>query len=419
MRRLLLAAVVLGGACLIATDSVSQEKSDTKAPELPKKPEPPKKSEGPKVDYPKEILGKNLETWVREMHVSNQADPSLRELAIKTVPLFGPSCRKVASSNLLFALTKDPDYSVRLTALGMIPSIGFEGSADIDAGMKAVIDMATRSQQNHTRYEALMALSNCGVVGRRAVPAVLQFAVNDSTSWQIRKAAVYALGRIDIDEERIKGPGADTLSALIARATYGRESASLVRREAIQSILILTPPVPTAQALRELRKALVDCKRDPDKSVGIWARVCLMRLETDRVKPNDPNLRELVGMFKNPDPIVRIEAIQGIGTMGSEVKVTVPELMNVVDHDDDLTCKINGVWALSQMGASAEEIIPYLEKLKKTHRGKTDRDEIIRNAAEEALGTLIGKKEEEKKEKDAKKEMEKKEAPKQDTPKKD
>jgi hypothetical protein len=413
MRRLVLAAAVLGGACLLAADSLSQEKSDTKAPELPKKPEPPKKPEGPKLDYPKEILGKNLDAWVRDMHVSNQADPSIRELAIKTVPLFGPSCRKVASSNLLFALTKDPDYSVRLTALGMVPAIGFEGSADIDAGMKAMIDMATRSQQNHTRYEALVALSNCGIVARRAVPGILQFAVNDSTSWQIRKAAVYALGRIDFDEER-KGPAAETLTALIGRATYGREPAALVRREAVQSILILTPPVPSTQALRELRKALIDCKKDPDKSVGIWARVCLMRLETDRVKANDPNLRELLAMFKNPDLMVRIEAIQGIGTMGSEVKVAVPELINVVDHDDDLTCKVNGIWALSQMGASAEELIPYLEKLKKTHG-----EDIIRKAAEEALSTLTGKKEEEKKEKEAKKEMEKKEIPKQEAPKKD
>jgi HEAT repeat protein len=413
MRRLVLAAAVLGGACLLAADSLSQEKSDTKAPELPKKPEPPKKPEGPKLDYPKEILGKNLDAWVRDMHVSNQADPSIRELAIKTVPLFGPSCRKVASSNLLFALTKDPDYSVRLTALAMVPSIGFEGTADIDAGIKTMIGMATRSEQNHTRYEAIMALSNCGIAARRAVPAILQFAVNDSTSWQIRKAAVYTLGRIDFDEER-KGPGAETLSALVGRATYGREPAALVRREAVQSILVLTPPVPSTQALRELRKALIDCKKDPDKSVGIWARVCLMRLETDRVKASDPNLRELMAMFKNPDQMVRIEAIQGIGTMGSEVKIAVPELMSVVDHDDDLTCKVNGIWALSQMGASAEELIPYLDKLKKTHR-----EEIIRKAAEEALNTLTGKKEEEKKEKEAKKEMEKKDTPKQEAPKKD
>src|SRR5580692_2934907 len=69
----------------------------------------------PKIDWPKRIQGKTLETWVREMHEST--DASTRDQAIRVIPLFGPDCRKAASANLLSAISTDPDLNVRLTAI--------------------------------------------------------------------------------------------------------------------------------------------------------------------------------------------------------------------------------------------------------------------------------------------------------------
>src|SRR5688500_13499922 len=55
----------------------------------------PKKEAPKEIEWPKKILGKTLDQWVKDM--VGQKDASMRDFAIKTVSLFGPDARKAAS----------------------------------------------------------------------------------------------------------------------------------------------------------------------------------------------------------------------------------------------------------------------------------------------------------------------------------
>ena len=339
--------------------------------------EPPKEpsKEPTKFEYPKLIGGKNLDMWVREMR--ENLDPSMRELALRTLPLFGPDVRKVASPNFLHALTLDKDYAVRMSALSLVPLIGFE-EKEAKAGIKAMIEY-TKSPQVQCRYDAIAALGDCGGIARESIPVIVDFGLLDTTSWQIRRISAQTLGKLAYDPDN--GPETKAMSGLIR--TLLTEKAIQVRREVVQAVLLLGIPQ-EKQTWIDLRRALEGVKRDPDKSLGIWARVCLMRLEDKKVTQKDPNMRDLLNYLTHTDPAVRVEAIQGMGAMAGEVTYTLPDLQKVIDKDEDINAAGAAIWALTAMTSEAQTVVPYLEEVKKSHR-----TEAIRRTAENALKAMI------------------------------
>jgi HEAT repeat protein len=363
----------------------------------------PKKEAAKEPEWPKKILGKNLDQWVKEMVPLNQKDASMRDFAIKTVPLFGPDARKAASKNLIEALRNDPDINVKLTAISTVPLLGFD-DRDMDDGLNALIAFIRvgTTASNHTRYEVTMALANCGPIAKRAIESLVATTLRDSSSWQNRKAACYALGRLGLptplppdpiakkdDPPKMSGPDLAAVRALADRLMLP-DSSHQVRREAVQSLLLLGPPQ-NEPAWKHLREALTKASNDKvDPSTQIWARVCFIRTELDLIKSGDANLRAVVKFADHEEATVRLEAIQALGTIGNEAKselgrlinlATDPSLAKIEDKTmtqaerDKLLIASMAIWSLGQMTEEQKKVLPVLDELKRHPK------DIIKNAA--------------------------------------
>jgi HEAT repeat protein len=386
MRRFLGCLLFLGSVLwLIAHDRVSGQ-SET----------PPTKNETPKYEWPKEIGGKTLAQWVRDMRENK--DPSVREMAVRIIPSFGPDARKVASENLLWALTKDTDWAVRMSAMAVVPSVGFEDK-ETKAGIKAMIDL-TRSNQYQTRFDAIVHLGNCGPIAGESISTIVSFGLQDLNSWQIRRVSAVALAQIGTGTQDDGGPDRFAIRGLVERLPI--EPAVQVRREIVKALMVMGVPS-DKQTWVDMRRNLEAAKKDADKTTGIWARITLMRSEEKKITEKDPNVRELVAMFKATDPALRVEALSALGQMGSEVAFLIPELQAVIANDKDVPTVGTAIWALSTMSSHAQEIIEYLKTVEKTHTV-----EGIRKTAGEAIKWMV----------EVKKEAEKKDPNKEVVPKK-
>jgi hypothetical protein len=374
MRSVGLVVLFVGLAALTSTHSRAQ------AP----KSDPPAKEE---IKWPKEIAGKGLDQWIREMRDSR--DASQRDLAIRTVPLFGPDSRR-ASGNLIYAMTKDPDINVRLTAINTVPLIGFDDD-NLDTGLNAMDTMLKPGSgaANHTRYELTLALGNCGPIAKRVIPTLIQFTIVDPTSWQNRKAAATALGQLGQPMMANQGPDIQAVRGLIR--AMRQDSSHQVRREAVSSLLQLGPP--TVEAVwKELRDALTYAMKDADKGVALWSRVAYIRTEQELLKPTDPNLVAIAKLLTSPDLAVKQEAIQAIGVIGEEAKSRVPDLLAIaLGKNEEPIIIATALWAMSQMPSETDKMLPAIDTLKQAP------EPIIKSAAQAAHKALTEKPDPEKK----------------------
>ena len=88
----------------------------------------------PAGKYPTEIAGKDLEGWVKSIR---DPDPSVRQIAIRTVGHFGPPARKKAVPNLITAL-RETDVGLKSDAATALGMIGME-DVDMAKGIGALI----------------------------------------------------------------------------------------------------------------------------------------------------------------------------------------------------------------------------------------------------------------------------------------
>lgn len=387
-------------------------KTEKKDPKAEAKVDP--KKEAPKeIEWPKKILGKTLDQWVQDMVLPKQKDASMRDFAIKTVPLFGPDARKAASKNLIQVLTNDPDINVKLTAIQTVPLLGFD-DRDLDEGLAALyafVNKGVSNASNHTRYEVTMALGKCGPIAKKAIPLLADWTLKDFSSWQNRKAAAYALGRLGLptplppdplakkdDPPKMSGPDVGAVRALADRLSRLNEPSHQVRREAVQSLLLLGPPQ-NEVVWKDLRVKLANAFKDTDISTQIWARVCFIRTELDLIKPGDANLDAIKTLAQtHEEAAIRLEAVQALGTIGNEASSAVtylrklaedPELAKIDDKEmtlaqrDKLLIAVMAIWALGQMTAEQNQLVPVLTALQRHPK------EVIKNAAKDAYTNLV------------------------------
>jgi len=369
-------------------------------------------------EWPKEVLGKKLDYWVKE--ISKSTDPSSRESAIRILPQFGPDARKTAGPALLNALTKDTDISVRMTALVTIPLVGLDDS-NIDAGLNAMVALVkpgpSGAHDRHTKLEAISALSACGPIANRAsaIPALIEHACKDQYSWQVRKAGAAALASVgqpvaemttpggkdspktpkegpapkspkEIPKSKLQGagPNLQAVTQLIRMLSPLTEHSHLVRRQAISSLIALGPPH-EEQTWKELRTALQAAMKDPDQSVSIWARVAFIQSELNEIKGDNLNLKYLVGslLSKEIDPAKRIEILQAIAALGdvaaSQVIDELLALAQSIDPEitkekmkelkgEDLALTLTAIQALANMPSQRSKSLPVLDKLESLHK---------------------------------------------------
>jgi HEAT repeat protein len=237
--------------------------------------------------------------------------------------------------------------------------------------------LVTNDTQTIVRFQAATALGRIGKDGKPAISSLI-VALGDRGSWEIRKAAAFALGQVagpvSTDDE---GPDMRALRAL-ANAT--KDVCAQVRLEAAVSILTLGPP-----AKEEDRAAIAAPLRtacnDRDPVVSIWARVGVMRFH----KVTDDQLSMLAAALKNPRLYVRLHAVRAFGVIGPEARTRVGDLIDLLDDREDETVLL-AVMALGYIGEPSRRVFTALEKLAKD----PDERPAIKQAADEAIKALKG-----------------------------
>jgi len=326
-------------------------------------------------NYPTAVSGRSLEDWIKEI---DNPDPSVREQAIMNVLAFGPSARKAipAITGQVKQLNDIGPQAHAIMALSdlipLAPPPPPGGAADPWAtqAVNALISVL-RSPQAVIRYRAATALGYIGPQGRAAVSYLVPL-VTDISSWEIRKAACFALGRVGWDEQ-----GYPMIAALdaLTRGIEDRESKG-VRLEALQSVIILGPPAPPR--LLEALKRRMSAERD--KTTAIWVRVA--NIQFNAAERTDKNIGQVAKEIKSNDPDVRLVAIKAVGLMGQLAKIAVPDLLDALAKADNPEVRVELCRALGRMGQYAERAIPALESL------QSQENESVKTAARKAADDI-------------------------------
>jgi hypothetical protein len=373
-------------------------------------PKDPPKSPSKSADYlkwPKEISGKDLKAWLKDL---NDLDPAIREAALRTIPAFGPEVQKPAGELLKARLTAEKDPGVKLTLYGTIATIGFDDkdkAIETDA-LRLIADQADHAGTGSaTRLQALQAI---GAFGPRAYGVVIIVAGQSAgdTSYETRRTVANTLGKIGFSET--VGPSVKALHTL--SGILAKDICVSVRMEALQSLVLLGPPwaavrkpggpvpaidQPSADVVAEHmrhRLGIVKGKGpavgppEPDKQLEIWCRVVLMRFDPKEITP--ANLSAIGKHISATDPGPRIQALQALALFGERAEGQLDAVVSALGDDEPLVLNL-ALAAVASMGVKAQGAIPELEKMEKKWtelRAKKMQENLKNKQFNEAFGKL-------------------------------
>ncbi len=440
MRRVSVTGFMLTTGFIFATSLAAQQPPkgpDKKDPKIPET----KVDQASENKWPTVIAGKKLDDWVKDMQ---NRDPSTREMALRTVVFFGPSSREAASVNLLHALTLDPDYGVKITAISMVPQLGF-ASTEYEAGLNYLVSQLkpTIQQNPLIRNAAITALGNCSSAAKRAIPNLIEFSLSTAVGheknfWQNRQAAAVALGQIGKnyppppkEKKKDAEPGGKEAKGKEAKGKVAKDPpkeakdppnevikelppdpaairglmkalhdpSHMVKRTALSSMMSLGPPDPPKKdtetekekVLQEYRAALRTAymEKAQDKSVIIWSHVLYMQSETKQTKLEDPNLKDLDKFLDEKDSGIRLEAIQALGVLGEAARSRAVRLRSIAQGVEEDPAVINAaIYALAGMKSQKVSTLPVLERLRK------HKNAVVVDTAEGAIALLTDTKRE-------------------------
>jgi HEAT repeat protein len=306
-----------------------------------------------------EVAGRTIEQWIKEI---GHKDPSKRELAIRSVMVFGPEKAYQAAPALLAELRRHTpgvpiDTSVRVNiAIALGPIFAAAKNPDLKMQQEAVtlLTRLLRDSQAIVKYRAAQSL---GMIGQEAKSATtdLLLLLRDGAAWEVRQAAATALGQVSFDPRT--GPAPQVLNALYERV---KEDAALqVRLACIQALVMAGPSTDSAHRAGMFRVIEPLTRKDAEPALQIWAHLAVMNLSG---KLNDDNIEQIARFLRKGDVLTRAQAAQAIGAVGAKAKETIPALMDGL-ADPDPTVLGWMIWAISRMETHATKAIPALEKL--------------------------------------------------------
>ncbi|MCI0639651.1 MAG: HEAT repeat domain-containing protein, partial [Gemmataceae bacterium] len=208
-------------------------------------------------------------------------------------------------------------------------------------------------------------------------------AAKEPLSWEVRQAAVAALGTVAWDEKA--GPPFLVLKGLFAALG---DNAIQVRMAAIQSMTMLGQPKEDSVLLAEANQLDLVAKKDGEPSIRIWAQVALMNLTGNVAKERLNPICDLTG---DKESAVRVEAVRAIGTIGKDAKSAVPILISALG-DPEPTVVATAAWALGRMESGGMAAVPALQKIS-TDPKATD---SLKKVAQDAVDSIMGKKKDKK-----------------------
>jgi HEAT repeat protein len=343
--------------------------------------------------WPKEINGKTIDDCVREM--KSNPDPVVRESAVRTLPLYGPLGREKGAEHLVFALTKDPDFNVRMTAMGVAPTVlaSYADAPDqpLTDGLTAFMRYLD-SDEKHVKYEAVLACSAVGPYMKREKPDViskLAFRSRDASSWQLRRAAVGALASIGQGTPptgNSKGIDPDKNAVTALLNVLKDDTCGLVRRSAIDA-LIMVGPVAAAQQ-GEWRKILDSrVTSEKEKLNQLWIHALILRNSPSGLKGNEAHLNAIGDALKADDAQTRLEACQAMGLLGEEAVGKLQGLLDLIqDVKQEPAVVAAAMMAASTMKTQAGIIQPVLQ-----NASFANPNQDVKRVAQEAMVALAKK----------------------------
>jgi HEAT repeat protein len=347
--------------------------------------------------WPEKINDKTVDDCVREMR--SNSDPAVRESAVRTLPLYGPVGRDKGAENLIYAMTKDQDINVRVAAVGVAPTVLLAYADGPDQplmdGLTAIMNLLD-SESIHLRQEAVMAVAACGPYMKQAKPGVvskLVFRTRESSSYQLRRAAVAALAilgqGVAPTMEGGKGLDPDTGAVNALLDVLRSDNCALVRREAVNGLIAMGPVAQSQQ--KQWRTALDNVFKpgtEKDKGVQLWVRVLIIRNDPAGLKGNEGHLNAIADMLQSKEAPVQVDACQALGVLGEDAKTKLQGLIDLINTPTEEPVVVAAaMMAAAQMKSQAAIVMPVLQQ-----KGLNHLNQDVRKVAQEAIELLNGRK---------------------------
>jgi HEAT repeat protein len=322
-----------------------------------------------------EINGKTIQGWVKEM---DDPDPGVRERAVRTITLFDPDVASREAGPALIKLLSDTDAGVRTNTLIAMALIGVHDK-DVKS---AVAELVKRldDPQGIVRFHAAVVIGTLDKDARPAIPALVNRS-KDLASYEIRKAAVVALGRAGAADEKtpLDMRAADALIATF-QGPYADKSAE-VRMAAVKGLGAMGFPEKPADKQRILSALQYVIKNEREKAIVVWAHVGVMALDD----VNDKDLDAICKQFKGKDFNVKMEALRALGALGPKAKSHASDVFDLLNEREPLL-QAGAAWCLGEMGDAASKAVPTLNDMLK----RKDTDERVKEAIKDALKKING-----------------------------
>lgn len=319
------------------------------------------------------VGGKTLDEW---MKLAEHPDPSVREHAIRMIGQLGASAKK-AVPTLIRQLTPNMnDLSPMTSAVIAIGQIVPDDPKHVKDAIHALLPLLNHDQLI-LRFQAATTLGHIGAPSRVAVER-LKPMIKQNMSWELRRAAAYALGRVGRDDA-----GMPDMLALRALVDGIDDPCKEVRVESLQGVINLgMPPLPQDQnTLRGMLEQRV--RADKDKFASIWVRVALLRM--DAGPQTDQFVNDIAKYLKSPDLTLASDAARALGAVGVSAKSKIPDLIESL-KSSDITLTFWSAWALGRMGPEAKNALPTLTTLLESA------DSNVKLAAQEAIKQITAAK---------------------------
>ncbi|HVS37797.1 MAG TPA: HEAT repeat domain-containing protein [Gemmataceae bacterium] len=280
-------------------------------------------SPGPEMTI-NEVGGKSLKEWKDEL---KSFDPSVREEAIRAIPLFGPAALDAVPA--LAEHINDLDASPReksILALGMIHSMSPIEGKDRDKIVKMLGERLDGNEsQGPIRYDIALVLMMFGKDSKAALPGLIHGA-GDTSCWEVRRICLAALAQAGQTDD-MHGPDRRATQCLLTALNVD-ERAAAVRLQAVMTMAQLGKPMDQgllAEELSTVRRMM----KDKDKTVAIWAHLSMMALDNI----DKPDIDYLT-IASKPTEIerVRTQAIGALGMVATKKDEVIPTLVDYLSE---------------------------------------------------------------------------------------
>jgi hypothetical protein len=336
------------------------------------------KAEAVEAKPPDEINGKTLAQWVKQI---KDRDPGLAEVAIRSVVFFGSKASKEATPALVDALSFT-DTSLRVNACISLTMIGVPDS-DMKRAVGVLGRVADTDPQSIVRFYAAVALGRLEEDARPAVPQLVS-RCKDPASWEIRRAAAYALGKAG------KATRQDAVDMRAARALlavcsgFNADSCAEVRLTAVMGLGGMgIPSLPGEKDL--IIQGFNLAMKDKYKAVVIWAHMGMMA-DGEPEAVHLPAITKFLG--NQNDYESRLQATRALGVMGKKAKSEMRALMRELDKPREEPLLVAAAaWALGEIGGAAEDAVPRMQEIV----DQKDVEDNVKTAVKEAMEKIAPK----------------------------